>query len=37
MPIGDRKGILGLGVREKVETKMKEARVKGGPLGILKK
>lgn len=31
----DRKGVLGLGVADKVTARVKEAKEKGGPLGIL--
>ena len=33
----DKKGILGLGVRDKVETKVRAVKAKGGPLGLLKR
>jgi hypothetical protein len=30
----DRKGVLGLGVVEKVSSRVQETRAKGGPLGL---
>lgn len=33
--VNQKKGVLGLGVTDMVQTRVKEAREKGGPLGLL--